>query len=198
MVVKDTTLFHSTENLADIVAKIRENLENHPALALRYFLVFLDMAGFSLEDLQNDGWKKISDDEWDKIVKGDAGEERAKWLPRILEICSGGEKDRQSAMDAADRFEEILKNGLPGGNCLIFTAKREERERMLLERKCIYHEDYAASPCCQETVDGFAFCKEHLGVKCKKCGKQATGAKGYCSIGVIYTPLCDECYEKTF
>jgi len=77
-------------------------------------------------------------------------------------------------------------------------AKREERERMLLERKCIYHEDYAASPCCQETVDGFAFCKEHLGVKCKKCGKQATGAKGYCSIGVIYTPLCDECYEKTF
>jgi len=58
MVVKDTTLFHSTENLADIVAKIRENLENHPALALKYFLVFLDLAGFSLEDLQNSGWKK--------------------------------------------------------------------------------------------------------------------------------------------
>jgi hypothetical protein len=76
--------------------------------------------------------------------------------------------------------------------------RREYRKKMFREQKCIYHEDYRSDPCGKPTVPGTVFCKEHLGVKCEKCGKQATGAKGYCSLGVIYTPLCDKCYKKTF
>ena len=88
IVVKSTTVFHSRENLAKLVQKIRGSIDEQPAKAAKYFLTFLKIAGFSLEDLQDAGWRKITDDEWSKVVKGDAGEEREKWLPRILEIYS--------------------------------------------------------------------------------------------------------------
>jgi len=86
IVVKNTTIFASRDDLAKLIAKIRSNIDENPAKAAKYFLSFLKIAGFTLEDLQNSGWQKITDDEWNGIVKGDAGEDRAKWLPRILEI----------------------------------------------------------------------------------------------------------------
>jgi DNA polymerase-3 subunit delta len=131
IVVKNTTIFHSRENLAKLIPKIRENLDENPAKAAKYFLIFLKIAGFALEDLQDAGWQKITDEEWSKIVKGDAGEEREKWLPRILEIYSGLGITGASGADQTDRLEEIFKNGLPGGNCLIFTAEAVDKRGKL-------------------------------------------------------------------
>ena len=131
IVVKDTTLFSSREDLAKLVQKIRGNIDGNPARAAKYFLTFLKTAGFSLEDLQNSGWQKITDDEWSKIVKGDAGEDRQKWLPRILEICSGLSLTDAAGADGTGRLEEILKNGLPAGNCLIFTAEAVDKRKKL-------------------------------------------------------------------
>ena len=131
IVVKNTTIFHSRENLAKLIPKIRENLDENPAKAAKYFLTFLKIAGFSLEDLQDAGWQKITDEEWSKIVKGDAGEEREKWLPRILEIYSGLGITAASGADQTNRLEEIFKNGLPGGNCLIFTAEAVDKRGKL-------------------------------------------------------------------
>src|SRR5664280_818614 len=68
IVVKKTTIFHSRENLDKLIPKIRENLDENPAKAAKYFLTFLKIAGFSLEDLQDAGWQKITDEEWSKIV----------------------------------------------------------------------------------------------------------------------------------
>ena len=131
IVVKNTTIFHSRENLAKLIPKIRENLDENPAKAAKYFLTFLNIAGFVLEDLQDSGWQKITDEEWSKIVKGDAGEEREKWLPRILEIYSSSGLTGASGADQTDRLEEIFKNGLPGGNCLIFTAEAVDKRGKL-------------------------------------------------------------------
>jgi DNA polymerase-3 subunit delta len=127
IVVKNTTIFHSRENLAKLIPKIRSNIDEQPAKAAKYFLTFLKISGFSLEDLQDAGWRKITDDEWSKVVKGDAGEDREKWLPRILEIYSSSELAGTSGADKTERLEEILKNGLPGGNCLIFTAEAVDK-----------------------------------------------------------------------
>ncbi len=127
IVVKNTTIFHSRENLAKLIPKIRSNIDEQPAKAAKYFLTFLKISGFSLEDLQDAGWRKITDDEWSKIVKGDAGEDREKWLPRILEIYSRAGLAGTSYADKTERLEEILKNGLPGGNCLIFTAEAVDK-----------------------------------------------------------------------
>jgi DNA polymerase-3 subunit delta len=133
VVVKNTTLFHSRENVAKLIPKIRENLDENPSRAAKYFLSFLKIAGLSIEDLQNSGWKKIADDEWNKIVKGDAGEEREKWLPRVLEICAASGVTEASGRDSTERLEQIFKNGLPGGNCLIFTADAVDKKRKLFK-----------------------------------------------------------------
>jgi DNA polymerase-3 subunit delta len=131
IVVKNTTIFHSRENLAKLIPKIRENIDENPAKAAKYFLTFLKIAGFALEDLQESGWQKITDEEWAKIVKGDAGEEREKWLPRILEIYSSSGLTGASGADRTERLGEIFKNGLPGGNCLIFTAEAVDKRGKL-------------------------------------------------------------------
>ena len=80
IVVKNTTIFHSRENLAKLIPKIRGNIDEQPAKAAKYFLTFLKISGFSLEDLQDAGWRKITDDEWSKIVKGDAGRRPRKMV----------------------------------------------------------------------------------------------------------------------
>jgi len=52
--------------------KIRTGIDENPAKAAKYFLTFLKIAGFTLEDLQGSGWQKITDDDWSAIVKGDS------------------------------------------------------------------------------------------------------------------------------
>lgn len=131
VVVQNTTFFQSRENLAKLVQKIRGSIDEQPAKAAKHFLTFLEIAGFSMEDLQNAGWQKITDDEWSRIVKGDAGEEREKWLPRILEICSDSGLAEASGAGGAERLEGIFKNGLPAGNCLILTAEDVDKRKKL-------------------------------------------------------------------
>jgi DNA polymerase-3 subunit delta len=143
IVVKNTTIFTSREDLSKLVQKIRSNMAENPARAAKYFLTFLKIAGFSLEDLQNSGWQKITDDEWNKIVRGDAGEDRQKWLPRILDICLAAGLTDASGADKTERLEEIFRNGLPEGNCLIFTAedvdKRKKLYKIISQRGVILH-----------------------------------------------------------
>ena len=50
-VVQNTTIFHSRDNFAKLIPKIRENLDENPTKAAKYFLTFLNIAGFALEDL---------------------------------------------------------------------------------------------------------------------------------------------------
>jgi DNA polymerase-3 subunit delta len=131
IVVKDTTLFTSREDLSKLIHKVRTEMDANPARAARNFLVFLKIAGFTLEDLQGAGWQKITDDEWSVIVKGDAAEDRDKWLPRILDICQTSGLTDASVVDKTEKLEEILKAGLPAGNCLIFTAASVDKRKKL-------------------------------------------------------------------
>jgi DNA polymerase-3 subunit delta len=131
IVVKDTTIFTSREDLAKLIGRIRASIDENPAKAARYFLTFLKIAGFTLEDLQNSGWQKITDDHWNGVIKGDAGEDREKWLPRILDICLSSGLTDSSGLDKIEKLEEILKAGLPDGTCLIFTADAVDKRKKL-------------------------------------------------------------------
>jgi DNA polymerase-3 subunit delta len=131
IVVKNTTIFTSRDDLAKLIGKIRSSIDENPAKAAKTFLSFLNIAGFKLEDLQNSGWQKITDDEWNSIVKGDAGEDRQKWLPRILEICQSSGLTDASVSDKTEKLEEILKDGMPAGNCLIFTAESVDKRKKI-------------------------------------------------------------------
>ena len=50
IVVKNTTIFTSREDLSKLVQKIRGNMAENAPRAAKYFLTFLKIAGFSLED----------------------------------------------------------------------------------------------------------------------------------------------------
>jgi len=130
IVVQDTTIFTSRDDLAKLAAKIRTTINENPTKAARYFLTFLNIAGFSLEDLYGTGWQKITDEQWSGLVKGDAGDEREKWLPRILDICqTAGLTDASTSK--TEKLEEVLKAGLPAGNCLIFTTEAVDKRKSL-------------------------------------------------------------------
>jgi len=133
IVVKNTTIFTSRDDLSKLIEKIRSNMDENPAKAAKHFISFLKIAGFKVEDLQNSGWQKITDDEWISIVKGDTGEDRSKWLPRILEICLTLGLTDASVSDKTEKLEEILKSGLPEGNCLIFTADSVDKRKKIFK-----------------------------------------------------------------
>lgn len=133
VVVRNTTIFHSRENLADLISKIRENIDEQPAKAAKYFLTFLKIAGFTLEDLQGAGWKKITDDQWRKVVEGDTGEDRGKWLPRIIDLCVSLGHSAGSGVDKADKLGELFAKGLPAGNCIILTADTVDKRKKIFK-----------------------------------------------------------------
>jgi len=131
IVVRDTNIFTSKEDLIKLIDKIRTNIDENQIKAARYFLTFLKIVGFTLEDLQGSGWQKITDDDWIEMVKGDSGEDRQKWLPRILEICQASGLTDASVSDKTEKLEEIIKEGMPAGNCLIFTAESVDKRKKI-------------------------------------------------------------------
>ena len=103
VVVKNTEIFQSRENLGDLIQKIRENLGEQPEKAVRYFQAFLKLSGFAWEDLQGTGWRKITDEQWRGAVEDDPGDDRHKWLPQIVEICAGRGMVSGGELPDADR-----------------------------------------------------------------------------------------------
>ena len=133
VVVKNTTLFHSKDNLSDLVNKIRANLDSYPEKAVRYFLTFLKIAGFVWEDMQGAGWQKITDEQWRSAVESDPGDDRHKWLPKVIELCAGRQSAAQGEADPSEQFEKLLASGLPAGNCLILTAETVDKRKKVFK-----------------------------------------------------------------
>jgi len=131
VVVKNTTLFQSKDNLLDLVDKIRVNLDLYPDKAVRYFLNFLKLSGFAWEDMQGAGWQKITDEQWQTAVEGDPGDDRQKWLPKVIELCTGRNTAASGGADPAEQFEKLLSSGLPAGNCLILTADTVDKRKKI-------------------------------------------------------------------
>lgn len=134
VVVKNTAIFQSKDNLSELISKIKDQLDAHPEKAVKYFLAFLKLSGFAWEDMQGTGWQKITDEQWRAAVEGDSGDDRRQWLPRAVELCAGrGFKTDAGAADPALQFEELLEQGLPAGNCLILTAETADKRKKMFK-----------------------------------------------------------------
>lgn len=133
VVVKNTSIFQSRENLGDLIQKIRDNIDEHSDKAAKYFLTFLKLAGFAWEDMQGAGWQKITDEQWQKAVDGDSGDDRGKWLPKIIEICTSRGWTVGSVTDTSEKFEALLTQGFPTGNCLILTAETVDKRKKIFK-----------------------------------------------------------------
>jgi DNA polymerase-3 subunit delta len=133
VVVKNTTIFQSRENLVVLIQKIRDNLEASPDKAAKYFLTFLKLSGFAWEDIQGAGWQKITDEQWRKAVEDDSGEDRNQWLPRVIDICNNRGWTARDFSDPSDQFEQLLQQGFPEGNCLILTAEAVDKRKKIFK-----------------------------------------------------------------
>ena len=143
VVVRDTRIFHSKKTLPELVRKIGGRAKQDPAGAARDFMTFLRISGWHLDDLREDGWKKISDEVWRRTVEGDDGLGREAWLPVMVEYAVRRGLENGHGGDKTDRLSDTLSAGLPEGNCLILTAgavdKRKRIYKILAEKGRILH-----------------------------------------------------------
>jgi len=134
LIVKNTRLFESKNNLPQLISRIRERLESDPGRASADFMQFLALTGLQLDDLRDGGWRKIDEEIWQRLVPGDEGGQREAWLPRIVEIAV----DRKvppviKKTDETERLERILSGGMPADNHLILTAQSADRRKKLFK-----------------------------------------------------------------
>jgi len=133
VVVRNTEIFQSKENLSDLIQKIRENLGENPEKAVRSFRTFLKLSGFAWEDLQGAGWQKITDEQWRRAVVDDPGNDRHTWLPRIVEVCAARGMVSGGDTDLSESFEKLFAGGLPAGNCLMLTAEAVDKRKKIFK-----------------------------------------------------------------
>jgi len=131
VVVRRAPFFHSKQTSADIIQKVREYLDSDPLRAGREFMTFLAVAGWNLDDLKDDGWKKISDEEWFSVVDGEAGHQREQWLPKVVGFSVQHGLQARRAVDDADQLMKTLASGLPEGHFLILTASAVDKRKRL-------------------------------------------------------------------
>ncbi|MBN2516652.1 MAG: DNA polymerase III subunit delta [Deltaproteobacteria bacterium] len=132
VVVNKTSLLSSQSSLPDVVNEILETIETEPQRAAKVFGTFLQMVGWSLEDLQDGGWEKISDNDWRKLI-GEAGStNRDKWLPKIIDISGRFRIEARKKPDDTERFETVLKKGFPDSNYLILTADFVDKRKKIV------------------------------------------------------------------
>jgi DNA polymerase-3 subunit delta len=129
----NTRLFQTRIALPEIVQKIRQHLTNDPNMAVRYFIQFLKITGWNIDDLRDDGWKKITSDNWQKIVEGDGGHDRETWLPEMIETCVSRGADMSEQRGGAERLEDTLKRGIQPGIHLIITAETVDKRKRLFK-----------------------------------------------------------------
>jgi DNA polymerase-3 subunit delta len=132
-VFKNTRLFYSRSTTPELIRKVVDNLDTHPPIAARSFMAFLSMVGWTLEDLRDGGWTKISDEEWEKALGGDTDEDREKWMPRIVDYCLAHSFSGGGPTDMARGMEEIISGGMPDGHVLIFTADAVDKRKRIFK-----------------------------------------------------------------
>jgi len=134
IVIRNTRIFLSAGISPELIRNIRDQMDSDLDRAAKDFMHFLRMMGWSLDDLKDGGWKKISDNEWQKAVAGDGGRDRETWLPGMIDICvNRGLKETPAAMAEAELLMDILKGGLPEGNHLILTANTVDRRKKIFK-----------------------------------------------------------------
>lgn len=133
--VRNTVLFHSRTTLPGLVREMEDQVEGGKDLsrALRTFASFLGMARWSLEDLEDDGWRRISPEEWKKTAGIDDPGSVEKWLVPILEYVKASGWHGKTVKGGEGRLEQILERGLPEGHILVLAALSVDRRKRLYQ-----------------------------------------------------------------
>jgi DNA polymerase-3 subunit delta len=132
VVVKNSRLLSSRQSLPDMVRKIKETLESDPARAVGIFTAFVRTAGWDIDDLRGENWRYIPAEEWRRLT-GEEADEREKWLPALVEMCSQSGVSAEPETGGEEEINRVLQEGLPDGNCLVITAEVVDRRKKLFK-----------------------------------------------------------------
>ncbi|OPL12384.1 MAG: hypothetical protein AVO39_04225 [delta proteobacterium MLS_D] len=130
VVVKDTDLLASRREPPPLPENFSNILRDDPAAAARSFTSRVSALEWSLNDLEEDGWRKISGDEWDRFFAGTDVAEPADVVPALLEQCRlDGLSQRSVTGGDVDRLAAVLETGLPPQMTLILTARTVDKRK---------------------------------------------------------------------
>jgi DNA polymerase-3 subunit delta len=131
VVLRDTRLLSSRQSIPVLLSEIKETMGRDPSRAVRAFTAFLKISGWTLDDLKDGQWKKISDEDWLRATGGDDPDGREQWLPKIIEanLIEGPAAD--GAIGGEEELSGVLIGGLPEGHCLIMTASAVDKRKKL-------------------------------------------------------------------
>ncbi len=131
IVCRDTNLFQSKETLPAAIDRIRELLTENPAKAAEDFGKVISQLGYRLEDLVAGGWRSIGEAEGLKIMSPEAWQERANWMPGIIELCASRQQGSPAGAEDAQELIDSLAQGFPPDVHLILTAPSVDRRKRL-------------------------------------------------------------------
>jgi DNA polymerase-3 subunit delta len=131
IVLKDARLLYSRQSTPELVRRIRESIDRDPAGAVGIFLVFIRMAGLTINDLKDGNWKSVPEDEWRRLT-GEETEEREAWLPRLIELCSSQGLEIEPVAEE-DAVIEVLSRGMPDSNYLVIATDIVDRRKKLFK-----------------------------------------------------------------
>lgn len=130
ILLKDTSVFQSKETAPEIIRNIKDYIDKDPSRACRYFLTLLRIAGWSLKDFYDEGWKRISNDQWQSITGTSDTTQREDWIPKVIDLCIQRGMEEKSSNET-DRLSNLLKSGIPEEIHLILTASAVDRRKSL-------------------------------------------------------------------
>lgn len=132
--IKNTRLFLSRKTAPELAAQIRFNVDREPERAARDFSAFLAVTGWQMDDLIDEGWEKITDEQWmDTVGETENAESRNSWLSKIVSFCLVNDIKFTSRRDQSDALDDVLSRGLPDGNHLIVTASAVDKRKKIFK-----------------------------------------------------------------
>ncbi len=133
VVVRGLRLLQSRTKLPELLQKARDQLETNPGRAARHFVEAVGLSPWTLEELEDDGWRGIPPADWEKATGMDP-EEREAWLPRILEQCRRLGLRPAPQAGEGERLARVIAGGLPEGNHLVLTAETLDQRKSLVRQ----------------------------------------------------------------
>ncbi|MFC1837151.1 DNA polymerase III subunit delta [Thermodesulfobacteriota bacterium] len=131
--VTDSKLFYSKGIAKNVWEKACDKKErNETRLALRYLLELLNLAGLSVEDLEEESITSLSGPGWKKLFGFTKPQGDLSWVDELLtEIPPALASSKEPQNDGASQFVQAFESGIPQANTLIILAETVDKRKRL-------------------------------------------------------------------
>ena len=130
--VTDSKLFYSKGVAKSVWDKACEkNERNETKQALRYILQMLNLAGISLEDLDEENITDLSATRWKNLFGFNKPQGDLSWVQNLLADRADATPAKGLETDAANMFVHAYESGIPQDNILILLAEAVDKRKRL-------------------------------------------------------------------